>query len=172
LLLSGAGYAAGVMLECKMAHVRLLKDPNTKIRVCYFTDSAVGLGRQNHRQDVLLVQFLLKSLAGKVDPEIHETFAVPGAPPLGVDGICGQNTVDAIKRFQTFTIGKSNPNSPLVDGLVDVSPRGQPITTITHTTYTIILLNVNFGFFNGPDRHAALFKEPEFPNELMNAFYA
>lgn len=155
-----------------MAHVRLLKDPNTKIRVCYFTDSAVGLGRVNHRQDVLLVQFLLKSLARQTDPEAHELFAVPGAPALTIDGICGQNTVAAIKRFQVFALAGNNPNSPLIDSLIDVSPRGQPITTITHATYTIILLNVNFGVFFGPDRHAALFREAEFPNELLNAFFA
>jgi hypothetical protein len=155
-----------------MAHVRLLKDPNTFIRACYFNDSAIGLGRQNHRQDVLLVQFLLKSLSGKVDPVYHEPFAVPGAPPLSIDGICGQNTVNAIKRLQAFTLADNKPNSPVVDGVIDVSPRGHPTTTITKNAYTIILLNVNFGVFFGPDRHAALFKEPEFPNELMNAFYA
>ena len=155
-----------------MAHVRLLTNPNSKIRVCYFTDSAVGMGCSNHRQDVLLVQFFLKSLASKTDPDFHEVFGVPGAPPLTIDGICGSSTIAAIKRFQTFVLAKNNPQSPLVDGRIDVSPRGQPVTTITQATYSIILLNVNFGVFNGPDRHAALFKEPEFPNELLYVFFA
>jgi hypothetical protein len=154
-----------------MAHVRLLREPNTFIHVCYFNDSAVGLGRQNHRQDVLLVQFLLKSLSAKIDPVFHESFAVPGDPPLGIDGICGQATVSAIRRFQAFTLADNKPNSPVVDGLIDVSPRGHPTTTITQNAYTIILLNVNFGVFFGPDRHAALFKEPEFPNELLYLFF-
>ena len=155
-----------------MAHVRILKNPNTHIRVCYFTDSTVGVGCSNRREDVLLVQFLLKSIAGKTDPEAHELFAMPGLQPLAIDGICGPGTVAAIRRFQTFTKGHLNPTSRDVDGQVDVSRPGHLFTTKNQSIYTIITLNVNFGYFNGPERHAALFKEPEFPNELIDVLFA
>jgi len=155
-----------------MAHVRILKNPSRYIRVCYFTDSTVGLGCSNRREDVLLVQFLLKSIAGKTDPEAHELFAVPGQSPLAIDGICGTGTVAAIRRFQTFTKGQPSPNSRDVDGQVDISRPGHLLTTRTQSIYTIITLNVNFGYFNGPERHAALFKEPEFPNELTDILFA
>jgi hypothetical protein len=155
-----------------MAHVRILKNPSSFIRVCYFTDSTVGLGCANRREDVLLVQFLLKSISRKTDPDAHEMFAVPGERPIAIDGICGPGTVAAIKRFQTFTIGDRNPNSPKIDGQIDISRPGHLITTRTNSVYTIIVLNVNFGYFNGSERHAALFREPEFPYELTDILFA
>ena len=161
-----------VARESSMAHVRILKNPSSFIRVCYFTNSAVGLGCANRREDLLLVQFLLKSISRKTDPDAHEMFAVPAERPLGIDRVCGPGTVAAIKRFQTFTIGDRNPNSPKVDGQIDVSRPGHPFTTRTKSVYTIIVLNVNFGYFNGSERHAALFSEPEFPYELTDILFA
>jgi hypothetical protein len=142
------------------------------MRVCYFTDSTVGLGCANRREDGLLVQFLLKSISRKTDADAHEMFAVPGERALAIDGVCGAGTVAAIKRFQTFTIGERNPNSPKIDGQIDVSRPGHPFTTQTNSVYTIIVLNVNFAYFNGSERHAALFSEPEFPHELTDILFA
>ncbi len=153
-----------------MPHVRLLSTPSQYVRVAYFNDATVGRGCVNHRKDVLLVQFLLRSLADKVDSVWKETFssARAGEPEISIDGVCGPETIGSIERFQALM---SDVRPPQTDGRVDVAPFGKNLIGKTNKAYTIVLLNVNFGFYYGPDRHAAIFKEPSFPAELKDVFF-
>jgi peptidoglycan hydrolase-like protein with peptidoglycan-binding domain len=67
----------------------------------------VGQGGTNNSKDVVLVQSLLNAV---------RALALPGLPPLKVDGLVGPLTIAAINRFQKATLGFS-------DGRVDPAGR-------------------------------------------------
>lgn len=65
-----------------MARVYLIEN-NPRSELFYSVDAAVGSGRPNHYDDVLLVQFLLKvrSECGTG----HEEYVPPGTGPIAID---------------------------------------------------------------------------------------
>lgn len=143
-----------------MAHVKLREeDPGQRIRLVYLNDAGVGRGSANRRDDVLLVQFFLNALWG-TSPD-KKTVIGLGKPPA-IDGVCGRVTIGAIETFQQWYWQEPN----FKDGRVDNLPVGRLFGPLRNLPYTIIGLNVNFGFAFGVDRHSRLGKEPNFPAEL------
>jgi peptidoglycan hydrolase-like protein with peptidoglycan-binding domain len=139
-----------------MAHVKLIPSP-LLIRIFYGVDAAVGTACLNYRDDVYLVQFLLSLIWSKRDPQTGDLVGAAGKPAPKVDGICGSETVAAIRRFQEFY------GASVVDGRVDPVPPGQQYGPVQHKPYTLIGLNVNVGVLLGIDRHALICNEPNFP---------
>jgi hypothetical protein len=146
-----------------MAHVKLREDPGTGVRVVYLIDAVVGRGSANRRDDVLLVQFFMNGMWGKLTDK-KTVFGASGAAPA-VDGVCGRVTIGAIETFQKW-YWEEPARSSFADGRVDPLPLGRQVGPLHQLPYTIMGLNVNFGFTFGVDRHARLSKEPNFPLEL------
>ncbi len=134
----------------------------------YVVDSTVGKGCPNIRQDVLLVQFFLRALM--VDAGKEKAYVPPGEQPIKVDGVCGAHTIAYIKFFQEENM-RRNPGATIhVDGRVDPLLTGSSVSSITHSTYTIVRLNstykTRFGtFFANP------ILDPLFPRELVHSLY-
>jgi len=152
-----------------MVHVKLREDPGTNIRVVYLVDTMVGRGGANRRDDVLLVQFFLNALWGKATDDKNQVFTGSGQAPA-IDGVCGSSTIGAIEAFQKW-YWQQPPRGGFSDGRVEPLPVGQLFGPIHKLVYTIIGLNVNFGFAYSVDRHARLSKEPNFPIELKSKLF-
>ena len=149
-----------------MVHVKLREeDPGPNIRLLYLNDAPVGRGSANRRDDVLLVQFFLNALWGK-SPDKKTVIGNSGKPPA-IDGVCGSATIAAIEIFQRWYWQQPN----FTDGRVDSLPPGRQFGPLHDLPYTIIGLNVNFGFAFSVDRHARLSKEPNFPAELRRKLF-
>ena len=73
-----------------MARMIFLSSPHPAPGHLFTIDHAVGLNGANHRNDVLLVQFLLRALIP----------TPPGAPTIPFDGHCGRQTINWIRYFQ------------------------------------------------------------------------
>src|SRR5215470_5772632 len=98
-----------------MAKVRLLD--RQRYREVYVVDQAVGPGGLNKRDDVLLVQLLLK-IATESAPD-SPGFQPPGEDMIDTDGVCSPRTKKYIKYFQEEVDRRQN--RPLIqrDGVVD-----------------------------------------------------
>ena len=110
--------------------------PETEIPVFYNVVHAVGKNCPNMRDDVKLVQYLLKILYDKFPAEYR---------PQGnmtVDGMCGPITRNWILRFQ-MDFAKDNPGLILVDGRVDRIRNRNFYGSISKTQYTLAVLNKN-----------------------------
>ena len=145
-----------------MAHVKLREDPGTNIRVLYLVDGTVGRSGANRRDDVLLVQFFLNAMWG-MSPD-KKTVVGSGAAPA-IDGVSGRITIGAIETFQRW-YWQQPARGGFTDGRIEPLPAGRLYGPLHNLPYTIIGLNVNFGFAFSVDRHARLSKEPNFPMEL------
>ena len=97
----------------------------------YNVDSTVGAASQNKRDDVLLVQYFIKTIFD--NPSLFS----PALPPLPlspgqifkVDGVAGPITFRAIKHYQeTLVAQRRIAIAP--DGRVDAAKVGSGITTI------------------------------------------
>ncbi len=154
-----------------VAHVKLLSTESDLLRVSFFVDAGVGRGQRNQRDDVLLVQFMLNKLwnAKFVNGELY---GIAGKPPLAIDGTCGTNTIDAIRRFQLVLYSNAEGKHIIQDGVVTPVPPGQFLGARHGRVYTMILLNTNFGHEYGKDRHMKMVNEPGFPPELKSKLYA
>jgi hypothetical protein len=151
-----------------MAHVKLREDPGANIRAVYLVDATVGRGGANRRDDVLLVQFFLNALWG-TSPDKKTVIGGTGAAPA-IDGICGRITIGAIETFQRW-YWEQPVRGGFTDGRVEPLPPGRGFGPLHNLPYTIIGLNVNFGFAFGVDRHARIAREPKFPAELKQKLF-
>ncbi|HEY6982149.1 hypothetical protein [Reyranella sp.] len=151
-----------------MALVKLREDPGTTIRVIYLVDGTVGRGGANRRDDVLLVQFFLNALWGKLN-DGKTVFGGPGAAPA-IDGVCGRITTGVIEAFQKW-YWVQPARGAFIDGRVDPLPPGLKFGPVHKLPYTIIGLNAGFGLTFSVDRHARLSKEPGFPMELKSKLF-
>lgn len=107
--------------------------------VFYNVEKAVGVSSPNEREDVRMVQYMIKSLYREA------------AADLVVDGWIGPTTVKWIHNFQTKV--KSLGGSIAVDSRVDRALGAQ--SSVSKTTYTIVHLNV-FLMKGNPAAFAAL----------------
>ncbi len=100
---------------------------------CYNVNRAVGQGAPNRRDDVMLVQLLLK--------KIYARNRGLGTPPgtMVVDGYCGPITLGWIQHFQRQAKAVKQINIA-TDGIVDRFLGGRH-GTISGTVYTILHLN-------------------------------
>ncbi len=126
-------------------------------------EASVGKNAPNHRDDVLLVQYLLAVwLAHEKDlPRLIPLLAT--TPILKIDGICGDKTKGVINTFEVF----HQPNGVTNDGRIDPSFQ-------TSRTSKMFLLNQIF-FFAGGLRGDPFFREAQlrahFPDELRKSLY-
>ncbi|MBK1718800.1 hypothetical protein [Thiocystis violacea] len=148
-----------------MARVYLIEN-NERSALFYSVDAAVGSGRANHYDDVLLVQFLLK-VSAECGPR-HEEYVPPGEGPIQVDGICGSQTIKYIRRFQEIGTQR-NPDSPLVqDGVVSPAAAGSGSLSGSRTNrfLTIAALNSIYGKIRGKAASLDITRDALFPREL------
>jgi hypothetical protein len=151
-----------------MAFVRLIHAASHVCRVAFLVDAAVGRGGANRRDDVLLIQFMLNNMWGRLNPGTHKTFGALGTSPPVVDGLCGPKTIGAIEAFQKVYF----PRPELADGRVNAVRPGSSLSFAGgEVRYTIILLNVAYGHHFGIERHHFIGHEPGCPSELQMAFY-
>lgn len=159
-----------------MARTLALTSPGKLATVVYVVDGTVGAGCRNQREDVLLVQFFLRVLGPRtVSAAINETFQPKNAPPLAIDGVCGQRTLAAIKSFQTqFDKAESGPDNPgflLQDGVVHPPELGTSFGPRSGHVLTIIRLNTEYASQFGLDRHKRIDTDPLFPRELLKKLF-
>lgn len=169
-----------------MAHVMLLPKGMSQLPHIFVTDDAVGLGCANKRDDVLLVQFFLAGLSADLLTKGNQQFnyiskkgtpfnyTVPGQRPIGIDGVCGTQTVAYIKHFQveaSKTFDRSADFSMVADGKVTPIYKNNPWGQHTGRVLSIVRLNTEYSDMYGPDRLANIWTEPMFPRELVPSFY-
>lgn len=109
--------------------------------VFYNVVHAVGKNCPNMRDDVQLVQYLLKILYDKFPPNCR---------PKGnmtVDGLCGPVTRSWILKFQMH-FNADNPGMIMVDGRVDRIRNKDFVGSISKTQYTLAVLNKNAAKLN------------------------
>jgi hypothetical protein len=121
-----------------MARVSIVQTA-TGPRCFYNITSAVGPGAPNLREDVLLVQYLLRENFKGLPSFRSEPF--PGGV-LIVDGIPGTQTYSAIKHYQRVQKKIGRPIA--TDGRVDAPVNEQMVGSISNTQYTIIYLNLGY----------------------------
>ena len=118
-----------------MARVLAPQPPLSVLPVYFNLDSSVGnKGANSNRDDVLLVQFLLKALAQKVHTQVGRQVK-PILSQTPQTGVVDQATIRSIVTFQELQKGKGNMN--VVDGRVS------PARGYRHSGgfYTIVGLN-------------------------------
>src|SRR5262245_35113496 len=95
-----------------MARVYLLSQPRKLLTHLYVVERAVGNGGPNRRDDLLLVQFMLRVL---MPPQgsypSQEVFQPPGQKPLAIDGLWGTQTHAYVKAFQEQFNKAEGPNT-------------------------------------------------------------
>ncbi|MBI3680461.1 MAG: hypothetical protein HY235_08695 [Acidobacteria bacterium] len=134
-----------------------------RVEQFYNVDAAVGKGKQNIPEDVLLVRFFLSQIKGSGVAQVIG-FNPPGSLP--VVPAWDQQLTDWIIAFQSVMAPTTRVP---VDGIVD-SARGTSSqrSTITKSIYTIALLN-NAYRTNQKQSHAALWLDPRVPPTLRKA---
>lgn len=124
----------------------------------------------NQRDDVMLVQYLLKRVhqqGQNCNPPLKSGVGDPHSPTtLKIDGIYGPKTQGAIEQFQLEM--RRNGRSIATDGCVD-SERGDSATSsVSQTGYTISWLNKYFWLLY-PSLAPDIRVDPECPPELKQA---
>jgi len=120
----------------------------------------------NKRDDVMLVQYLLKRVYQKgfsCNPQLNPA---SGAALLKVDGLYGPETAGAIEQFQLEM--RRGGRNVATDGCVDSELGDDAISSISKTVYMISLLNEYFWSLYpllAPD----LSIDPECPPELRQS---
>ena len=148
-----------------MAKVGLLSSQS--YREVYLVEKSVGPGGMNQRDDVQLVQLLLK-IATESAPG-SPGFQPPGEPMIEPDGQCGPITQRYIKYFQQEVNRRQNKKLIELDGMVDPVRTGAARSSITHSFYTILALNAAMRTRRGDAFRIE--NEPKFPTELKSAMF-
>jgi hypothetical protein len=158
-----------------MARLLTLTKPAQFGTLSYVVDRAVGEGRPNQRDDVLLVQFFLRTLGPRTVTGTTETYQPAGQPQIAIDGVCGTRTIAAIKNFQTqFNKTQKSPTSGfalLTDGVVDTLNNGGLFGPRQGHLLTIVRLNTEYVFQFGLDKHKRIDTDPLFPPELFGKLF-
>ncbi|MET0605401.1 MAG: hypothetical protein ABWZ80_03010 [Beijerinckiaceae bacterium] len=137
------------------------------VSVAYTIDGSVGPGCQNAREDVLLVQHLLRR--AWQDCPRSKGFRPPGeTQPLKADGIPGPTTNRFIKFFQEECVRRGA--NVTQDGRVDPVKSGASTSGGSHSFYTILAMNSarNSRQMGNQDD---ITSDPEFPQELRKHFF-
>jgi hypothetical protein len=142
---------------------------NPTQKVIYAVDQTVGRGGANRKDDVLLVQLLLRVQmeGGGSEPP----YCPPGRRPLAIDGICGDDTLAYIRYFQDEAKRRFPGIAPPPDGKVDPMRAGAIFSGITHKLYMIVSLNIGYRERRGGDLYLDIGKDPLFPAALRQSFY-
>lgn len=137
--------------------------------VLYVVDQGVGAGAPNRREDVLLVQLLLRGLTTPGGGEA--AYLPPGQPLIKVDGACGAQTVAYIRFFTAENSRRFNGAPRTHDGRVDPVVPGQSVGSISGAIYTILALNITYATMRGRPTHNDLRNDPNFPADLKKHLY-
>ncbi len=140
-----------------MARVSLIR-LKTNDPYVYNIDDSVGPGAPNRRDDVLLVQYFLKSINDKRDAASPRFAPLPLAPSevFKVDGVAGPITFRAIEHFQQQAAQQGR--KVVADGRVDK-------VTTTNVPNTLSVLN-NFYFILRRADFANIAMAADCPNDL------
>jgi len=150
-----------------MARVFLFSKPTPNVQVFYGIDQAVGKCCPNKRDDVALVQFLLRSVL-----EDGKEYKVPPGPPLVIDGICGPRTIEYINAWQEQESRLSEGiMKPVQDGQVSPALTRSGIGSRSHARYSIVGLNTIYGFTDGGDKNANIARDPRCPTNLLPSIF-
>ncbi len=136
-------------------------DPNTP-KPFYNVTMAVGTNASNRRDDVLLVQYMLKRVYEK--PTYTRGRLSTQQGQMIVDGLCGPTTIRWIGQFQ-LDIQRFGANV-LVDRRIDRALGGSG--SISGTEYTIHLLNDAFRK-HYPDIYQQMTTHSDVPVEVRAA---
>jgi hypothetical protein len=139
------------------------------MRHVYTVEQAVGIGGANRRDDVLLVQFFLK--VAMLDSPNSKPYIPPGEQPISIDGSCGPQTCRYIKFYQEEGNRRNPGVKTTTEGRIDPVAGGSLTSSISHTFYTILALNVSYKDRRGKDLHEDISKDPLFPAELAKSLY-
>ena len=148
-----------------MAHV-VLGAQGTR-REFFVIDQPVGRGLPNVREDVLLVQFFLRIASETVGK--FAGFIPPGESSIAIDGIYGQHTQNFITFYQQEVNRRVGRKVLEADGRIDPIRPGQKISSVTHTFYTILDLNVAFRSRRGDATRIET--DSLFPSALRASFF-
>ena len=156
-----------------MARVYLLSRPSHAIKLIYTVDMAVGAGCPNLRDDVALVQFLLRAVL-----EDYKDYATPAGAPLSIDGIFGQQTILYIKSWQQQGrqldikdgVSPGTATQPQ-DGVISPMLQRSGFGSLSHYRYSILSLNVQYGWTNGIEKHANIGNDPRCPKALLPSIF-
>jgi hypothetical protein len=136
------------------------------VKVAYCVDAAVGPGCPNRRDDVLLVQHLLR-IAWR-PAGTSPGFRPPGeSEPLKTDGIFGSTTAKFISFFQEEAVRRRAIVKQ--DGRVDPVVAGSATSGRSHTFYTILAMNAARN--SRAPKQDDITADPEFPGELQKFFF-
>jgi len=123
----------------------------------------------NRRDDVMLVQYLLKRVYQKgynAQPPLSQS---TGAAQLKIDGLYGPQTARAIEQFQLEM--RRNGRNIATDGCVDPELGDSTTSSISKTGYTISWLNKYFWIlypYLAPDIRVDLECPPELKHAVGN----
>lgn len=120
----------------------------------------------NKRDDVMLVQYLLKRVyqqGHNCSPQLSQS---SGAAMLKIDGLYGPKTARAIEQFQLEM--RRNGRSIATDGCVDSELGDSAFSSISKTGYTISWLNKYFWVLY-PNLAPNITLDPECPAELKKS---
>lgn len=149
-----------------MARVYQVKGSVAAVTVAYTNSAAVGPGCPNRREDVLLVQHLLR--VAWEPAGASPGFRPPGeTDPLKADGFFGTKTAKFISFFQEEAVRRGA--NVKKDGRVDPVASGSSSSAGSHTFYTILAMNAarNARCSNQAD----ISTDPGFPAELHKFFF-
>jgi hypothetical protein len=154
------------MKYASMPRLFRVKGSDPSIKVAYTVDQAVGTGCPNRREDVLLVQHLLKIAWN--DAGASKGFRPPGeAAPLSVDGMFGPQTARFIKFFQEEAIRRGA--NCATDQRVDPAVSGTSSGGLSGKFYTILAMNSARNSRQGGNQDDITL-DPAFPVELTKHF--
>ncbi len=114
--------------------------PGQKMSTFYNLVHAVGNNAPNLPNDVKLVQYLLKSLFIKIPN--HES-----SQDIQIDGTCNSVTMRWILKFQ-IEASYAHPGKILIDNRIDRIREKNFVGSISHTTYSLFVLNASVLKYN------------------------
>lgn len=152
-----------------MAFVLLVKNP-TRLKLVYTVEKAVGPGCPNIRDDVLLVQLLLRGIMDDVPGRPNSGFKPPGEKPIQIDGRFGPQTKAYLKFYEAEENRRNADNPVVADGKIDPITPGQQFGSISGRGYKILTLNNQYQA-RKPTIHENIARDPLFPPELFNSLY-
>lgn len=121
--------------------------PGQNMSTFYNLVHAVGSNAPNLSNDVKLVQYLLKSLFIKIPN--HQS-----SREIQTDGICNSVTMRWILKFQ-IEASYSHPGKILIDNRIDRIREKNFVGSLSHTTYSLFVLNASVLKYN-PEAFIAL----------------
>ena len=140
---------------------------NSVATLSYVVDSPVGLGCGNRREDVLLVQHMLR--VAWEDSPLSKGFRPPGeTKPLNADGVWGPVSTRFLKFFQEEA--KRRGANVLLDQRVDPPVSGTSQGANSKTFYTTLALN-SARNARRMATQANIAADAGFPGELVRYLY-